>query len=70
MEIQVVTGAFGFSGKYIAHRLLNKNICVKTLTNSIYRKNEFQNKIIVTPYHFDDPSKLISELEGVSVLTL
>ena len=68
METQLVTGAFGFSGKYIAQRLLAKNILVKTLTNSINRKNEFQNKIIVSPYHFDNPKKMITELEGVSVL--
>lgn len=68
METQVVTGAFGFSGKYIAQRLLNKNITVKTLTNSINRKNEFQNKVIVSSYHFDNPSKMVTELEGVSVL--
>lgn len=68
METQVVTGAFGFSGKYITQRLLNKNITVKTLTNSINRKNEFQNKVIVSSYYFDNPGKMVTELEGVSVL--
>ena len=68
METQVVTGAFGFSGKYIARRLLKKNIIVKTLTNSVNRKNEFQNKIIVSPFHFDDADKMAAALEGASVL--
>lgn len=68
METQVVTGAFGYTGKYITQRLLNKNIPVKTLTNSIHRKNDFGNKIEVSPFHFDEPDKLISALEGVSVL--
>lgn len=68
METQIVTGAFGYTGKYIAHRLLNKNITVKTLTNSANRKNDFQNKIIVSPFHFDNLNKLTDELEGASVL--
>lgn len=68
MEAHLVTGAFGFSGKYIAQRLLNKNIPVKTFTNSINRKNDFKNKIIVSPYHFEDTEKMANELAGVSVL--
>lgn len=68
MQTQVVTGAFGFSGKYIAQKLLNRNVSVKTLTNSLQRKNEFQNKITAVPYNFNDPQKLRSELEGASVL--
>ena len=68
MEIQAVTGAFGFSGKYIAQRLLNKNITVKTLTNSINRKNDFNDKIIVLPFNFDNPDKLAAALDGVTVL--
>jgi hypothetical protein len=50
METQVVTGAFGYTGKYITQRLLNKNIKVKTLTNSIHRKNDFGNKVMVSPF--------------------
>ncbi len=68
METQVVTGAFGYSGKYITQRLLNKNITVKTLTNSIHRKNDFGDKVIISPYHFDNPELLKASLEGVSVL--
>ena len=68
METQVVTGAFGYTGKYITQRLLNRNITVKTLTNSIHRKNNFDNKVIVMPYNFDNPDKLKYGLEGVSVL--
>jgi NADH dehydrogenase len=68
METQIVTGAFGYTGKYIAQRLLNKEITVKTLTNSANRKNDFQNKIIVSPFHFDNIDLLTKELEGASVL--
>jgi nucleoside-diphosphate-sugar epimerase len=68
METQVVTGAFGYTGKYITQRLLNKNITVKTLTNSIHRKNDFGNKVMVSPFFFDEPDKLKAALEGASVL--
>jgi uncharacterized protein YbjT (DUF2867 family) len=68
METQVVTGAFGYTGKYITQRLLNKNITVKTLTNSIHRKNDFGNKVMVSPFFFDEPEKLKAALEGASVL--
>jgi uncharacterized protein YbjT (DUF2867 family) len=68
METQIVTGAFGYTGKYITQRLLDKNITVKTLTNSIHRKNDFGDKVIVSPFHFDDPAKLKASMEGASVL--
>jgi len=68
MEIQAVTGAFGYTGKYITQRLLNKNITVKTLTNSVNRKNDFGDKVMVSPFFFNEPDKLVKALEGVSVL--
>ncbi|MDR2040508.1 MAG: NAD(P)H-binding protein [Bacteroidales bacterium] len=67
-EIHAVTGAFGFSGKYITRLLLDKNKKVITLTNSPQRKNEFNNRIAVFPYNFDQPDKLAENLRGVSVL--
>jgi len=36
-ELHVVTGAFGYSGKYLAARLLQAGHRVRTLTNSIDR---------------------------------
>lgn len=68
MQTQVVTGAFGYTGKYITQRLLAKSIGVKTLTNSGNRKNHFGDKVIVSPFYFNEPEKLIAALDGVSVL--
>jgi uncharacterized protein YbjT (DUF2867 family) len=68
METHVVTGAFGFSGKHIASRLLEAGIGVRTLTNSIDRANPFDGKIAAAPFHFDDPEKLTSSLRGAAVL--
>ena len=68
MEIQVVTGAFGYSGKYIAKRLLDAGVTVRTLTNSSRRIAEWENRITVHPFRFDDPAPLIESLSGAKVL--
>jgi NADH dehydrogenase len=68
MDFQIVTGAFGFSGRYIASRLIAAGVPVRTLTNSMNRANPFQGKISASPYNFDTPEKLIGFLEGASVL--
>jgi nucleoside-diphosphate-sugar epimerase len=67
-QIHTVTGAFGYSGKYIARRLLEKGHTVHTLTNSTQRENPFGDSITVHPFHFDQPDALAKSLEGVSVL--
>jgi NADH dehydrogenase len=67
-EIYVVTGAFGYSGKYIAHRLLKAGHRVRTLTNSLHRPNPFGALVEVHPYNFDRPDELTQSLEGVRVL--
>ena len=64
----VVTGAFGYSGKYIARRLLDCGCRVRTLTNSPQRVSPFGESIQADPFHFDQPNKLVESLRGVSVL--
>jgi len=67
-QTHAVTGAYGFTGKYIARRLLDSGQSVITLTNSIHRKNEFGGRIDAYPFNFDRPEKLIETLGDVSVL--
>ena len=67
-KIHAVTGAFGYSGKYIATRLIDQGYQVCTLTNSTRRHNPFGNKIEIHPFHFDQIDKLVDSLRGVSVL--
>ncbi len=63
-----MTGAFGFSGKYIARRLLDAGYQVRTITNSPYRSNPFEGKIEAYPFNFDNPELLVESLRGASVL--
>ncbi|HZR16711.1 MAG TPA: NAD-dependent epimerase/dehydratase family protein [Verrucomicrobiae bacterium] len=63
-----VTGAFGYSGRYVARRLLDAGHEVITLTNSFNRPNPFGGAVTAFPFHFDDPAKLAQSLRGVDVL--
>lgn len=67
-NIHAVTGAFGYSGQYIARRLLDEGRQVMTLTDSTNRDNPFRGQVEARPFHFDAPGKLIESLRGVSVL--
>jgi NADH dehydrogenase len=68
MATDAVTGAFGYSGKYIARRLLAAGRSVITLTNSPGRANEFGGSVRAVPFHFDRPDDLARSLENVDVL--
>lgn len=67
-ELHVVTGAFGYSGKYIAARLLEAGVRVRTLTNSLQRENPFGDKVEAHPFNFDNPAALVESLRGATVL--
>ncbi len=68
MGFQVVTGAFGYSGQYIATRLLDQGVTVRTITNSANRPNPFGDRVKAESFHFDEPEKLASILGGADVL--
>jgi uncharacterized protein YbjT (DUF2867 family) len=63
-----VTGAFGYSGRYITKRLLEAGHEVMTLTNSLHRPNPFGEKVAAFPFHFGEPDKLRDALRGVHAL--
>ena len=66
--LHAVTGAFGYSGRYIAQRLLDAGQRVLTLTNSTGRAHPFGDRLRVAPLCFDDPDRLAASLRGVTVL--
>ena len=67
-EVHILTGAFGYSGKYIARRLLQAGHIVRTLTNSPDRPNEFEGAVQALPLAFDDHKQLVESLKGCKVL--
>jgi len=63
-----ITGAYGYSGKYIARRLLAQGDEVITLTGHPERENPFGEAIQAYPFDFDHPEKLVESLSGVDTL--
>jgi len=63
-----VTGAFGYSGRYIAKRLLAAGHSVVTLTDSTQRPTPFADKVRAVPFNFDRPAVLKESLTGISAL--
>lgn len=63
-----VTGAFGYSGKYIARRLIAQGKQVITLTGNPERANDFKGQIEAQPFNFDRPQALRRSLQGVDTL--
>lgn len=67
-DLHVVTGAFGYSGKYIARRLLAAGCRVRTLTDSPNRQHPFGRAVDARPYDFERPDDLARSLEGAASL--
>ena len=67
-ELHAVTGAFGYTGKYIAQRLLARGHHVITLTNSTHKPDPFHGQVRAYPFHWDQPDRLVATLRGVTVL--
>lgn len=67
-EVDVVTGAFSYTGKYIAQRLLAQGRLVRTLTGHTNRVSPFGMKVDAFPFNFDRPSELVRSLQGVTTL--
>lgn len=65
--LDVVTGAFSYSGRAIARRLLEAGRQVRTLTGHPERGNG-QSEIDVLPLDFDDLPALAASLAGVTTL--
>jgi uncharacterized protein YbjT (DUF2867 family) len=64
----VVTGAFSFTGRFIARRLLAEEHRVKTLTNHPSRPGTEDIKVDVAPLQFTDRAALVESLRGADVL--
>ncbi|HHT9109720.1 MAG TPA: SDR family oxidoreductase [Candidatus Brocadiaceae bacterium] len=67
-ELNIVTGAFSYTGKYITRKLLTMGKMVKTITGHPDRLNPFDNKVLIAPFNFDMPTELVKSLQGASTL--
>lgn len=67
-ELNLVTGAFSYTGKYITQRLLSMGETVKTLTGRSDLGNPFGSQVTTSPFNFDNLSLLTESLRGVTTL--
>jgi len=67
-DLCVVTGAFGYTGRYIARRLIADGKRVRTLTNHPNRDNPFGDSVESAPLAFSRPDVLVKSLQGADVL--
>ncbi len=66
--MDVVTGAFGYIGRYITAHLLKENRQVKTITTHVHKPNPFGEAVQAYPYDFDRPERLVETLRGTDTL--
>lgn len=64
----VVTGAFSFTGQFIARRLLADGRRVRTLTNHPRRPGAEDLEVDIAPLQFTDRAALVESLRGADVL--
>lgn len=67
-DLDAVTGAFGYTGKYITRRLLAAGRRVLTLTGHPGRPNPFGRRVAVASFSFEDPAQLARSLQGTATL--
>jgi NADH dehydrogenase len=66
--MHVVTGAFGYIGRYVARNLLARGEEVRTITTHVDKPNPFGPAVEAFPYSFEDPATLTRTLLGATTL--
>ena len=64
----IVTGAFGYIGKYIARHLLQQGEQVATISTHPGNPNPFGDSVKAFPYAFDRPDLLTGHMRGAATL--
>lgn len=67
-ELNVVTGAFGYTGKYITRLLLQMGKRVRTITGRPGRPDPFGGRVEAFPFNFGRPDRLAESLRGATTL--
>jgi uncharacterized protein YbjT (DUF2867 family) len=67
-KLNVVTGAFSYTGKYITQRLLSIGEEVRTLTGRPERENPFGDQVKAFPFNFNELTELTGSLREAKAL--
>jgi NADH dehydrogenase len=66
--VDVVTGAFSYSGRFVAAELLQRGRGVRTLTNHSKPDDPLASRIPAQPLDFEDSAALVTALTGADTL--
>jgi NADH dehydrogenase len=66
--VDVVTGAFSYSGRFVAAQLLERGRGVRTLTNHPKPDDPLAPRIPTYPLNFEDSDALVAALKGADTL--
>ncbi len=66
--MDMVTGSFGYIGKYITQELVKSGRSVRTITTHPNKPNPFGGEVESFPYNFNNPDLLTASLEGCNCL--
>ena len=60
----VVTGAFSYTGRYVARRLLDEGVSVRTLTRDPRRESPFGDAVKTCPWTSPTPTGCAGQWRG------
>ncbi len=63
----LVTGAFSYTGSYIAKELMRRELVVTTITSHPDQKSSYFDQIKVYPYNFDNQELLVDSLRDIDI---
>jgi NADH dehydrogenase len=66
--MDIVTGSFGYIGKYVTRKLIEGGRDVRTITTHPNKPNPFGERVQAYSYHFENPEKLTEILSGGDIL--
>src|SRR5882762_9912489 len=67
-DLNVITGAFGYTGGYIARALIANGARVRTLTNHARVDDPLARQLEIAQFNFDNSDALARSLDGVATV--
>ena len=64
LDLAVVTGAFSYTGRCVARRLLDQGVQATTLTRSPNAEDPLADHVEAAPLDFSDPDGLAARCRG------